>query len=71
MSRDVHHVETEANQSFATLKQPFGDTAFKLFIKKQKTQKEHLTLPPFPAQVIQREKPASGRRSEDARLSLI
>lgn len=36
----------KGNKSFATLKLPFWDTDFKLFIKKQ-TQKETLALPPF------------------------
>ena len=37
----------ESNQSFATLKQLFGDTDFKLFTKKQKTRKDPLILTPF------------------------
>ena len=35
------------NQTFATMMLPFWKFNFKLFMKKQKTQKEILTTPPF------------------------
>ena len=38
------------------------DIDFKLFIKKQKAQRNFDTRPPSPAQEIQTEKPVSGRR---------
>lgn len=38
---------TAGNQYFAILKLPFWNIDFKLFIKKQKTQNEPLTLPSF------------------------
>ena len=55
--------EAEGNKNSATLKLPFWDTDFKLFTKKQKIQKEALTLPRFPVQEIQSEKSAMGGRA--------
>lgn len=50
----------EREQRFATLKLPFEILIFKMFIKKQKTER---TCDPalFPTQEIQTEKPALGK----------
>lgn len=53
----------KGTKNSATLKLPFWDTDFKLFTKKQKIQKEALTLPRFPVQEIQSEKSAMGGRA--------
>lgn len=66
----------EGDQSFVPLKLRFWDINFKLVMKKQKTQKEPVTSPPppttaphFPAQDIQTEKPASGRKCKGVPLA--
>lgn len=56
----AHFNAPEGDQSFAMLKLLFWNIDFKLLIRKQKTQKEPLTLPL--SQEILTEKPASGRQ---------
>ena len=62
MPKALRHAGQGRNRSFPTLKLPFWDTDFKVFIKKQYSEGT-FDPHPFPAQEIQTEKPASLRKS--------